>query len=255
MQIYVCVKHVPDSGALIELDGDTSFVEGNVKFIPSPFDEYGIEEALTLNKEHGGEVIIVCAGNSGATSSIRAALAMGATRAIHVVTEGQFTNSTTVAKALAQAITQDGTPDVIFTGKQSIDSEGSQFPYRLANELSLPVVNDVTGLSLSDNAASITREIGGGVRQLINTTLPCVIGATRGLNEPRYPKLPDIMKAKKKPIQEIPLASLSVSETPSAVLTHLEMIPERSGAKMLDGDISAQIAELLRTLREDERVL
>lgn len=255
MQIYVCVKHVPDSGALIELDGATSFVEGNVKFIPNPFDEYGIEEALTLNKEHGGEVIIVCAGNNGATSSIRAALAMGATRAIHVVTDGQFTNSTTIAKAFAQAITQDGTADLIFTGKQSIDSEGGQFPYRLAKELSLPVINDVTALTLSDSSASLTREIGGGIRQHITATLPCVIGATRGLNEPRYPKLPDIMKAKKKPIQQIPVETLTVGESPSAVLSNLEMVPERAGAKMLEGDVSAQIAELLRTLREEERVL
>lgn len=91
MQIHVCVKHVPDSGALIELSGEKSFAEGNVKFIPNPFDEYGIEEALKLKGD--GEVIIVCAGNTGAVSSIRAALAMGADCAIHVVTEGPFTDS------------------------------------------------------------------------------------------------------------------------------------------------------------------
>lgn len=255
MQIYVCVKHVPDSGALIELDGDTSFVEGNVKFIPSPFDEYGIEEALTLNKKHGGEVVIVCAANSNATSSIRAALAMGATRALHIVTEGQFTNSTTIAAAVAEAITNDGNPDIVFTGKQSIDSEGSQFPYRLAHALKMPVVNDVTGLEITEAVASVTREIGGGIRQQISAAMPCVIGATRGLNEPRYPKLPDIMKAKKKPIQEIPVENLTSASTPSPILEHLEMVPERSGAKMLEGDVSAQIEELVRTLREEERVL
>lgn len=255
MQIYVCVKHVPDSGALIELDGPTSFSEGNVKFIPSPFDEYGIEEALKLNKEHGGEVIIVCAGNSNATSSIRAALAMGATRAIHVVTEGVFTESPAVAKAVAQAIKNDGSPDLIFTGKQSIDSEGGQFPYRLAKELGMPVVNDVTGLSLADGKASVTREIGGGMRQMISAATPCVLGATRGLNEPRYPKLPDIMKAKKKPIQEIAVDTFDTSGTIAATLTKLELVPERSGAKMIEGDIAAQVTELVRVLREDERVL
>ena len=95
MQIHVCVKHVPDSGALIELSGEKSFAEGNVKFIPNPFDEYGIEEALKLKGD--GEVIIVCAGNTGAVSSIRAALAMGADCAIHVVTEGPFTDSALMA--------------------------------------------------------------------------------------------------------------------------------------------------------------
>ncbi len=253
MQIYVCVKHVPDSGALIELVGATGIAEGNVKFIPSPFDEYGIEEALKLKGD--GEVVIVCAGNAGAVSSIRAALAMGADRAIHIVTEGTFTNSAQMAEAIAKVITEDGKPDLIFTGKQSIDSEGGQFPYHLAKAIGMPVINDVSGLEVQSGSVVASREVGGGVRQRISAPCPCVLGATRGLNEPRYPKLPDIMKAKKKPVQEVPVASLNLATKNTPVLENMELLPERAGAKMFDGDIAAQIKELLRVLREEERVL
>ncbi len=254
MQIYVCIKHVPDSGALIELAGDTAIAETNVKFIPSPFDEYGIEEALKLKGD--GEVVVVCAGNAGATSSIHAAMAMGADRAIHIVTEGTFTNSAQAAEAVAKAIANDGKKaDLIFTGKQSIDSEGAQFPYHLAKELSVPVINDVSGLEINGDSLIASREIGGGVRQRISASLPCVLGATRGLNEPRYPKLPDIMKAKKKPIEKVEMASLGLSAKNTPVLEKMELVPERAGAKLFDGDINAQIQELLRVLREEERVL
>lgn len=253
MQIYVCVKHVPDSGALIELDGEKAFIADNVKFIANPFDEYGIEEALTLKDK--GEVIIVCAGNAGAITSIRAALAMGADRAIHIVTQGSFTNSAQVAEAIAKTIQQDGTPDLIFTGKQSIDSEGSQFPYFLAKALSVPVINDVSGLEIVENDIIASREIGGGVRQRIRASRPCVLGTTRGLNEPRYPKLPDIMKSKKKPVQEVPIESLTLAEKNTPVLEKMELLPERSGAKMFTGSVDAQVQELLRVLREEERVL
>ena len=248
MQIHVCVKHVPDSGALIELSGEKSFAEGNVKFIPNPFDEYGIEEALKLKGD--GEVIIVCAGNTGAVSSIRAALAMGAERAIHVVTEGPFTDSALMAEAVAKVIRQDGSPDMVFTGKQSIDSQGGRFPYFLGQRAGDARHQRRQRAEVRDDCVITSREVGGGVRQRLRAARPC-----RGLNHPRYPKLPDIMKAKKKPVQEIPVASLELAERCSLSLEKLELLPERAGARMFDGDLSAQIRELLRVLREEERVL
>lgn len=255
MQIYVCVKHVPDSGAIIELAGDTVYKTDAVKYIPSPFDEYGIEEALKLREAHGGEVVIVCAGGAGAVSTIRAALAMGADRAIHIVNEGLFTDSSLMAKAAARCIAEDAAPDIVFTGKQSIDSEGGRFPYFLADELNAPVINDVSGLTVSEKSVIAVREIGGGKRQKIAAAMPCVIGATRGLNEPRYPKLPDIMKAKKKPVREVDASSLSLGASPLPKLEKLEILPERSGAKLFSGSISEQVRELVRVLRDEERVL
>lgn len=254
MQIYVCVKHVPDSGAIIELDGQKGYKTDNVKYIPNPFDEYGIEEGLKLREKHGGEVVIFCVGPEGALSTIQAALAMGADRAIHIVTEQLFTHSCAVAKDIAQQIKEEGTPDVIFTGKQSIDSEGGQFPYFLAQDLGLPVINDVSGLNIDGTQVMASREIDGGKKQKIATALPCVIGATRGLNEPRYPKLPDIMKAKKKPVKKV-ASSNSGGLCSSPLIESLEIMPERSGAKTFNGSLTEQVQELIRTLRDEERVI
>lgn len=169
MQIHVCVKHVPDSGALIELSGEKSFAEGNVKFIPNPFDEYGIEEALKLKGD--GEVIIVCAGNTGAVSSIRAALAMGADCAIHVVTEGPFTDSALMAEAVAKVIRQDGSPDMVFTGKQSIDSQGGRFPYFLGQRAGDARHQRRQRAEVRDDCVITSREVGGGVRQRLRAAV------------------------------------------------------------------------------------
>jgi electron transfer flavoprotein beta subunit len=150
----------------------------------------------------------------------------------------------------------DGLPDMIFTGKGSVDTESFQTQYRLAKYLGMAVVNEVSTLDIDGNTARAERETGGGERQVIELSLPCVIGATKGLNEPRYPKFPDIMKAKKKPIKEMELSDLGI-ETAQAKVTmeKLESVPERSGAKMLEGSVDDQVTELVRILKETEKVL
>lgn len=190
MQIHVCVKHVPDSGALIELSGEKSFAEGNVKFIPNPFDEYGIEEALKLKGD--GEVIIVCAGNTGAVSSIRAALAMGADCAIHVVTEGPFTDSALMAEAVAKVIRQDGSPDMVFTGKQSIDSQGGRFPYFLGQRAGDARHQRRQRAEVRDDCVITSRRSRRRRAPAPPRARPC-----RGLTIPVYPKLPDIMRPRR----------------------------------------------------------
>ena len=255
MQIYVCVKHVPDSGALIELKG-TSFAEDNVKFVVNPFDEYAIEEALQIVKDKGGEVVIVCLGKKGAEVTLRSALAMGPARAIHVVADEQFESPAVTARALAQAIKADGHADLVMTGKQSIDSEGMQTLYWLAKELDMPVVNEVVSLDVSGDGCIAKREIGGGTMETLAVQTPCVVGATKGLNEPRYPKLPDILKAKKKEIYQVPLSELSLDGAPTPSLVSLERMPERAGATFITGEtVQDQAKELIRLLREEKNVI
>ena len=256
MKIVVCVKHVPDTAASIKLAGDAGFEDGEIKFVANPYDEFGVEEAVSLVEKNGGEVVVVTVGKAGAAASIRGAMAMGAHRAILVKMEGQFLDSSLTAKALKAAIEQDGMPDIIFTGKGSVDTETFQTQYRLAKSLGVPVVNEVTSLNVDGTKVVAERETGGGEKQVIEMGLPCVIGATRGLNEPRYPKFPDIMKAKKKEIKELNLADLGIDEGAGAVtLEKLELVPERSGAKMIEGSVDAQVTELVRILKEDEKVL
>ena len=251
MQIYVCVKHVPDTAANIRVTGDAEFDE-SVKFVVNPYDEYGVEEAIRIVKENGGEVVVVTVGKEAAVNTMRSALAMGAARGILVKTETQFLDSSLTSLALHRAIREDGTPDLIFTGKQSVDSEGSQTHYRLAQAFDLPVATEVVTLELKDGRAVIEREIEGGVKEVIEMQTPCVIGATKGLNEPRYPKLPDILKAKKKEIKLIDIADLDIDlSSGNTEVLQLESVPERSEAKMLSGSPREIAAQLVTVMKEE----
>ncbi|MCP4693105.1 MAG: electron transfer flavoprotein subunit beta/FixA family protein, partial [Desulfobacterales bacterium] len=252
MRIYVCVKHVPDTAANIRITGANAFDE-SVKFVVNPYDEYGIEEAIRIAGETGGEVIIVTVGKAAAMTSVRSALAMGATRGILVETQDQFMDSAATALALKKAIEDDGQPDLIFCGKQSVDSEGCQTPYRLARVFQMPVVNDVVKLTLNNGRAMVEREIGGGVKEVVDVGAPCVLGATKGLNEPRYPKMPDILKAKRKKIKQIDIAALGVN-APAGKTEILELtpVPERSEAKMLGGGPGEAAGRLVDILKEEK---
>jgi len=181
---------------------------------------------------------------------------MGAHRGILVKVDSQFLDSRTTARALKAAIEQDGRPDIIFTGKGAVDTEGFQTPYRLAAALNLPVVNEINKMELSGGKAVVSHEIGGGSRESFEVALPCVLGATKGLNEPRYPKFPDIMKAKKKEIKQLTLADLGVSAAEAGdALVKLEKVPERSGARIMEGDIRQAVGELVRILKEEEKII
>jgi len=147
MQIYVCVKHVPDTAANIKITGRDSFDDTNCKFVINPYDEYGLEEAVQLIEKQGqGEIVAVTVGKEAAAATLRSALSLGAHRGIHVKTDSQFLSSSLTAQALKAAILEDGTPDIIFTGKGSVDTEGFQTQYRLAAAMDIAVVNEVVDL-------------------------------------------------------------------------------------------------------------
>jgi len=255
MRIYVCVKHVPDTAARITVVGGTGFAE-TCKFIVNPFDEYAVEEAVRLaQRAGGGEVVVVTVGKEAAVASLRAALALGPQRGILVKTDAQFLDSRTTSLALKKAIERDGAPDIILTGKQSVDSEGMQTPYRLAQALGMPVVSDVVKLTVEGRSAVIEREIEGGGREVVEVGLPCVIGATRGLNEPHYPKLPEILQAKKKEIKMVPMAELGLDADGGCTeIVRLVATPDRGQARMLEGSTREKVEQLVRLL-EQENVL
>jgi electron transfer flavoprotein beta subunit len=251
MQIYVCVKQVPDTAASITLLGPREYDDA-VKFVMNPFDEFAVEQALQTKEQTGkGEVVIVTVGRESAESMVRTALAMGADRGILVIADIRQMDSIATGRALQQAIAQDGSPDLIFTGKQSVDSEGMQIPYRLAAAFNMPVVNEVVRFLLENETVSVEREIGGGIREVIDLTLPCVIGATKGLNEPRYTRLPEIMKARTKVLKKIDINELTLAPAASKLeLLELFPEPERGQAVMLQGsllEMTLQLAELLKT--------
>ncbi len=248
MKIYVCVKHVPDTAANIKIAGANGFDDANCKFIINPYDEYAIEQAVRLTESQGGEAVVVTVGKASAMATVRSALAMGPLRGILVTIEDQFLDSEVTSQALKAAIEKDGRPDLIFAGKGAVDTEGFQTAYRLAEAMQLPVVNEILKMELRDGKAV--------VREVLEVALPCVLGATKGLNEPRYPKFPDIMKAKKKEVKQMTLADLGLSAAAAQTeRVQLEKVPDRTAAKILPGPAREATRELVRILKEVEKLI
>ena len=255
MKIYVCVKHVPDTAAKITIL-DKNRIDERVTFIMNPYDENAVEEAVRL-KEHASEteVIAVTLGGQEAESTVRSALAMGADRGIIIKTDVNPDNMVT-AKALKRAIAQDGKADIIFTGKESIDSEGYQTMYRLAAGLGMPVVSNVVSFSLEQEKVIVECELEAGARAVIEMALPCVIGTGKGLNKPNYPTLPAIMKARKKKVKQIDLKSLNLDKSDSRIdILELRPAVEKRKARELEGSPEEVAAKIVRILQEEARVI
>jgi electron transfer flavoprotein beta subunit len=256
MRIYVCVKHVPDTASNIRLTGGMNFDE-TVKFIMNPYDEHALEQALQIKDNKGdGEVIAISVGKEAAVATLRFALAMGADRGILVKTDRYFTDSREVAHLLKQAIELDGSPDLILTGKQSVDTEGMQVPYHLAALLEMPVVVGVVAFSLAGEVVTVEREGEGDIREVIEMPIPCVVGAARGLNRPRCPTLPDMMKARKKEIRVISRDEFDMHCTAGTPeLLSLHAVPDRGRGVILVDSPEIMVRELLRRLKEEEKIL
>lgn len=246
MNIVVCVSQVPDTTTKIVVGPDGRNIDPKgVKFILNPYDEFAVEEAL--RRKDGGTVTLVCVGGDGAKEALRLGLAMGADKAV-LVKDEERPDSFTVARQLADAI-REINPDLILLGRQSIDYDSAQMGPTLAELLELPCVSFVTSLEIEGTKVRAERDIEGG-KEIVETSLPCIITAQKGLNEPRYPKLPDIMKAKSKPVDERPAGDREVR------VSTLEMRPpEKKGAGKIFDATPDTIKELVRLLHEEAKVI
>jgi electron transfer flavoprotein beta subunit len=249
MNIYVCVKHVPDSAATITVEGKTGINE-KITFLLNPYDEHAVTEAAKIKASSADtEVVAVCLGKAAAENTLRSAMAMGADRSILIETD-QYHDSIFTARALAAAIRSDGRPWMVFTGKESIDSEGMQTQFRLAQHLGLPVATNVIKIDADSDGVTVECEREAGTIDVYRMAVPCVIGAGKGLNNPNYPTFPDIVKSRKKPVKRIGLAELTI-DTPAAGMQIRELVPavEQHSPKALTGsaaDIAAQIVDILK---------
>jgi len=255
MRIYVCVKHVPDTAARITILGKNR-IDERVTFIMNPYDENAIEEAARIKRDVGSaEVIALTLGKPEAESTLRSALAMGADRGILIKAE-DHPDSMVIAAALKAAIDLDGKPDIIFTGKESIDSEGFQTMYRLAANFGIPAASNVVSFTLEQDSAVVECELEAGAREVLELSLPCVIGAGKSLNKPNYPTLPAIMNARKKEIQQIDLVDLSFQKPAGRVeIFELKPAAEERQAKEITGTPDGMAVEIVRILQEEARVV
>lgn len=256
MNIYVCIKQVPDTETKIKISGNAIDTSG-IKYIMCPYDEFAVEEAIQFKEKNSGATVkVVSAGPERVKDALRTALAMGCDEAIHVDIP-ENADSYVTAKALAKAIEKEGEPHIVFTGKQAIDDDAAQVTQAMAEFMGLPGVTVVLKAEYSDNSVKVQREVEGGTLEVFdNVPTPCVIAAQKGMNEPRYASLPNIMKAKKKPIKAMTMSELDMNDEAKLVYTGFEMPPEKSGCKMVDGgSVAEQAANLVKLLHEEAKII
>jgi electron transfer flavoprotein beta subunit len=257
MRIFVCVKQVPDTETKIKLKPDASGIDtAGVKWVMNPYDEFAVEEAVKA-RETGkatGVTIFSVGPKSRIVETLRTALAMGADEAV-AIDAPEDIDSNTTAKALAAAIRSEGEFGAIFTGKLAIDDNHSAVSQMLAENLAIPHATVVSKLEMGEQLVA-EREIEGGTKEIVQLSKPALIGANKGLNMPRYPSLPGIMKAKKKVIKELTLDGLGVSASQAAFkLTAFQLPAEKPPVKMIDGDAGSQAKTLASLLRQEAKVL
>ncbi|KTD45172.1 electron transfer flavoprotein subunit beta/FixA family protein [Legionella quateirensis] len=249
MKILVAVKRVIDPYVKIRVKSDNSGVETqNIKMAMNPFDEIAIEEALRLREKNWAtEVVAVSIGDDSSQETLRHALALGADRAI-MVRSGQVLESLNIAKILKK-IVEEEQPDLILMGKQAIDGDNNQTPQMLAALLGWPQATYASNLNAHSDGLEVTREIDGGL-ETIKVQLPAVVSTDLRLNEPRYASLPNIMKAKRKPLDVRELDSLGLS-----LKKHIEILKVNAPAVRSGGIKVESVAALLDKLQHEAKVL
>jgi electron transfer flavoprotein beta subunit len=242
MKILVPIKRVIDYNVKIKVKTDNSDVDlNNVKMAINPFCEIAVEEAIRLKEAgHASEVIVVSIGNKACQEQLRSALALGADRAIQIETEQQL-DSLNIAKLLNEVVKEEQ-PSLIILGKQAIDSDNNQTGQMLAALADLPQATFASKLVIENNQAIVTREIDGGLQTLV-LTLPAVVTTDLRLNEPRYAKLPDIMKAKRKPLAVKDAGDYGIDLSPRIELLAVQTPTQRTAGIIVD-DVDMLIDKL-----------
>ncbi len=257
MNIFVLLKRTFDTEEKITLSGG-QINEDGAEFIINPYDEYAVEEAIQVRDAHGGEVTVVTVGNEEAEKQLRTALAMGADKAVLINIEDDidYADQFTTSKILAEFL-KDKEADLIIGGNVAIDNSSGQVGPRVADLLNIPYVTTITKLTIDGDKVTVVRDVEGD-SEVIETSLPLLVTAQQGLNEPRYPSLPGIMKAKKKPLEELELDDLDLDEDDVEAKTktiEVYLPPKKEAGKILEGELDAQVKELVNLLHHDAKVV
>lgn len=257
MNIYVCIKQVPDTETKIKINSDATGIDGTgIKWILSPYDEFAVEEGLRLREKNAGSTVtVISAGPARVVESIRTALAMGADNGIHIELPETADNFMT-AKALAAALKKEAKVDILFSGKEAIDDGSAQVTQLLAEHMDIPSVTVVLGVEYSPTSVKCKREVEGGAFEMIEAPLPAIIAAQKGMNEPRYASLPNIMKAKKKEVKALKMADLGITDGDQKIrFKNFQLPPPKQAGKKIAGDPATQAKELVRLLHEEAKVV
>ncbi|MCQ4574877.1 MAG: electron transfer flavoprotein subunit beta/FixA family protein [Candidatus Brocadiales bacterium] len=259
MNIIACARQVPALESTIKPQSSPPFIDSSgLTYMTNPFDEFAVEEGIRIKERlGGGELTVVAVGPEDADQMLLNALAMGADRAVHVNVKEEITHrldSFTVASLLRDAISEKGKGfDIILCGKEAVDDRQGAVGIELAELLGLPHVAAVTGLDidLETKRATARRQI-EAAWEIVECQLPAVITCHKGLNDPRYPPLPGIMKARAKPHEDITDPKMPAAKL---LLTRLENLPRRQAGRKLEGNVPQVTGELLRLLHDEARVI
>lgn len=258
MKIFVCLKQVPDTETKIKILPDQSGIDTTgIKWVMNPYDEHAVEEAIKFREKNpAAQVWVITLGpKQRAVEALRTALAMGADEGI-VINCPEAVDAFSTAKALARVISTEGPAHLIFAGKLSIDANQSSVPQMVAEFLSIPHATVVSKFEASPEGASVERDVEGGAKEVMQLMYPSLIAANKGLNMPRYASLPGIMKAKKKVIKEVEFSTLGLAPSDQKV-KYVEYVlpPEKPAVKLLTGDVSSQVSQLVSCLRNEAKVI
>lgn len=260
MNIFVFVKRVPDTESKIRINRETDrIIEEDLKYVLSPYDEYAVEEGLRIREANGGKVTVVSVGSEESLIILKKCLAMGADEALLLKDEISETyDGLRTAKIIARALEKKFSDyNLLLFGKQSMGADNAQIPSMVAELLELPQVNVVTKLEIDGNKGVAHREIEGALEK-VTFSLPSVISAQKGLNEPRYETLKGIMAAKKKEIPVLSFEDLELKEediTSGLEIVKMESPPERQAGKIIEEEPEGAAKKLVEFLRQEAKVI
>ena len=257
MNIYVLLKRTFDTEDKIVIENG-EIADDDAEFIINPYDEYAVEEAIVQRDAHGGEVTVITIGEEDSEKQLRTALAMGADKAVLINTEDDLEEGDqyTTTKIL-EAYFADKEPDLILAGNVAIDEASGQVGPRLAERLDIPFITTIVNLEIDGTDVKVDKDIEGDIEK-IETTLPLLVTCQQGLNEPRYPSLPGIMQAKRKPLEELEIDDLDLDEDelePKTETIERYLPADKAAGRVLEGEIDEQVKELVSLLKTEAKVL
>lgn len=254
MKLLVCIKQVPDMESKFRIGTDGLWYErSDLAWRMNEYDEYGVEQAVQLKEQTGADLTVLCIGPDQVKETMKKALAMGCDRGVHIVDDNsQLKDPFEIASMIAE-FAGDKNFDLIFTGMQSQDRGSAQVGVMVAELLSVPAVTTIVDFAFSDGRITVKRELEGGVKAKVETTLPALVTCQLGLNTPRYPTLPNIMKAKKKELLTIAEGDFrqagALQET-----VKIEFPQKKIGGLFLEGEVADIADRLIRILKEKTAV-
>jgi electron transfer flavoprotein beta subunit len=257
MKLLVCIKQVPDMESRFKVNaGGTWYDETDLAWRMNEYDEYAVEESVKLREQLGEncELVVLSIGPDRVGEAIKKALAMGADRAVHIRDDQAAAKDPWQIAGIIATYAKDQGFDLIFTGMQSQDRGSAQVGVTVAEGLGYACATTVVGFNFGDGAVTVKRELEGGLKGVVKLTTPALVTCQLGLNVPRYPTLPNIMKAKKKEIQNLAVADLLTDQALTAT-TSFNPPVKKGGGVVLEGEIGPMVDQLLGILKDKTAVL